>query len=290
MVPEACKCSENLRNDFFDLACNGLRTGHYDIVHRVDVLESVQREMSEEEKGAFKCLRELQINREREIEKLDLLWNCLLKAVRNSFTVKLRKPCTHENFRNVDFVYWPITIKFRIRKKTSKPQANYRCCLRLVISRLKPRKNVRNIVGQQLPTSLDVTHCVRLHTLLHVVRCCCVLLRKVWNRSNFFSQQLPTFLLFRDRRSVVQRCWIRLHNSSNIVGATHAHYAWFTKTYGLYPSHDALQVPTLLGDVASVCTPLPTRRQQLPTLLRQQCWELLRPFARSLIDWFLAAQ
>lgn len=80
MVPEACKCSENLMNDFFDLACNGLRTGHYDIVHRVDVLESVQREMSEEEKGAFKCLRELQINREREIEKLDLLWNCLLKA------------------------------------------------------------------------------------------------------------------------------------------------------------------------------------------------------------------
>ena len=152
MVPEACKCSENLMNDFFDLACNGLRTGHYDIVHRVDVLESVQREMSEEEKGAFKCLRELQINREREIEKLDLLWNCLLKAVRNSFTVKLRKPCTHENFSNVDFVYWPITIKFRIRKKTSKPQANYRCCLRLVISRLKPRKNGRNIVGQQLPT------------------------------------------------------------------------------------------------------------------------------------------
>ena len=29
-------------------------------------------------------------------------------------------------------------------------------------------------------------------------------------------------------------------------------------------------------------TPLPTRRQQLPTLLAQQCWELLRPFARSL--------
>ena len=26
-------------------------------------------------------------------------------------------------------VYWPITIKFRIRKQTSKPQTNYRCCL-----------------------------------------------------------------------------------------------------------------------------------------------------------------
>ena len=54
----------------------------------------------------------------------------------------------------------------------------------------------------------------------------------------------------------------------NIVGAAQAHYAWFTKTYGLYPSHNAPQVPTLLGVVASVCTPLPTRTQQLPTLLR----------------------
>ena len=26
-------------------------------------------------------------------------------------------------------VYWPISIKFRIHKQTSKPQTNYRCCL-----------------------------------------------------------------------------------------------------------------------------------------------------------------
>ena len=32
--------------------------------------------------------------------------------------------------------------------------------------------NGRNIVGQQLSTLLDVTFCVRLHTLLHVVKCC----------------------------------------------------------------------------------------------------------------------
>ena len=101
-----------------------------------------------------------------------------------------------------------------------------------------------------------------------------------------FSQQLPTFLLFRDRRSVAQQCWIRLHSSSNIVGAAHAHYAWFTKTYGLYPSNDTLQVPTLLEVVASVCTPLPTGRQQLPTLLRQQCWELcVRLHAALLTDF-----
>ena len=116
----------------------------------------------------------------------------------------------------------------------------------------------------------------------HPVACCWRLLRVVAQSLKpvkLFSQQLPTFLLFRDRRSVAQQCWIHLYSSSNIVGATHAHYAWFTKTYGLYPSHDALQVPTLLGAVASVCTPLPTRTQQLPTLLAQQCWDLLHPFA-----------
>ena len=35
----------------------------------------------------------------------------------------------------------------------------------------------------------------------------------------------------------------------------------------------------LLGVVASVYTPLLTRTQQLPTLLGQQCGELLHPFA-----------
>ena len=126
-----------------------------------------------------------------------------------------------------------------------------------------------------------------LRPFAHPVACCWMLLRvdaQSLKPAKLFSQQLPTFLLFRDRRSVGQQCWIGLHSSSNIVGATHAHYAWFTKTYGLYPSHDALQVPTLLGVVASVCTPLQTRMQQLPTLLAQQGWELLRLFARSLIS------
>ena len=125
-----------------------------------------------------------------------------------------------------------------------------------------------------------------LRPFAHPVACCWMLLRVVTQSLKpvkQFSQQLSTFLLFRDRRSVAQQCWIRLHSSSNIVGATHAHYAWFTKTYGLYPSYDALQVPALLEVVASVCTPLPRRTQQLPTLLAQQFWELLRPFARSLI-------
>ena len=44
---------------------------------------------------------------------------------------------------------------------------------------VKPGANGPNIVGQQLLTLLDVTCCVRFHTLLHVVGCCCLLLRKV---------------------------------------------------------------------------------------------------------------
>ena len=38
---------------------------------------------------------------------------------------------------------------------------------------------------QSYATLLDVTCCFRLHTLLHVVGCCCVLLRELLNRSTF---------------------------------------------------------------------------------------------------------
>ena len=112
--------------------------------------------------------------------------------------------------------------------------------------------------------------CTPCGMLLDVVACCCA----KFETSQTIQPTTPNISLFRDHRSVAQQCWIRLHSSSNIVGAAHAHYAWFTKTYGLYPSHDALQAPTLLGVVASVCTSLPTCTQHLPTLLR--------PFARSL--------
>ena len=123
-------------------------------------------------------------------------------------------------------------------------------------------------------------HCWMLHVVFVCTPCCMLLdvVAQSLKLVKLFSQRLPTFLLFRDHRSVVQQRWMRLHSSSNIVRAMHAHYAWFTKTRGLYPSHDALQVLTLLGVVASICTPLPTHTQQLPTLLHQQCWE----FARSL--------
>ena len=97
-----------------------------------------------------------------------------------------------------------------------------------------------------------------------------------------FSQQLPTFLLSRDRRSVAQQCWIRLRSSSNIVGATHAHYAWITKTYGLYSSHDALQVPTLLGVVASVLHTTANTHATTPNIVRAPMLGVVAPVCTQL--------
>ena len=53
-------------------------------------------------------------------------------------------------------------------------------------------------------TTPNIVGCYMLRPFPHPVTCCWVLLVKV------LSQQLPTFLLFRDRRSVAQQCWIRL--------------------------------------------------------------------------------
>ena len=98
----------------------------------------------------------------------------------------------------------------------------------------------------------NIFGCYMFASVSHPVACCCVLLGVVAQSLKpikLLSQQLPTFRLFRDRWSVAQQCWIRLHSSSNIVGATHAHYTWSPESYGLYPSHDALKEPTLPGVV-----------------------------------------
>ena len=110
---------------------------------------------------------------------------------------------------------------------------------------IKQRANGRNIVG-----------CYMLRPFAHPVACCWMLLRVVAQSLkpvNLFTQQLPTFLLFRDRRSVAQRCWIRLHSSSNIVGPR------TLITHGLQ---------RLMGCI------FPTMHCR-----SQHCWELLHPFA-----------
>ena len=106
------------------------------------------------------------------------------------------------------------------------------------------------------PTTPNIVGCYMLRPFAHPVACSWTLLRVVaqsLKRVKLFSQQLPTFLLFHDRRGVAQQCWIRLHSSSNIVGTTHAHYAW---------------LQSLMGYI------LPTMHCR-----SQYCWELLHPFA-----------
>ena len=101
--------------------------------------------------------------------------------------------------------------------------------MRNVTVRFKPGECMRKMFSSVLcpVQTLDATllanysqHCWMLH-VESVCTPCCMLLDVVAQSLKPvepFSQQLPTFLLFRDRRSVAQQCWSRLHSSSNIVG------------------------------------------------------------------------
>ena len=113
---------------------------------------------------------------------------------------------------------------------------------------LKPSANGHNIVGQQLRTLLNITCCAPLHTLLHVVGSCCAKFET--DQTTEPTTQHLFWSLF--TRSIAQKWWIRLNSSSNIVGPrtciTHG-----LQPYGLYPSHDTLQVSTFLAVVALVC-------------------------------------
>ena len=82
MVTETCKCSEDLRREFYDFAYHGLRAEHNELTHRVEDLESALPEMSEEEKKDFEKLKRYQDNQQRQVERLDRLWKGLFSPVR----------------------------------------------------------------------------------------------------------------------------------------------------------------------------------------------------------------
>ena len=81
MVVETCKCSEDLRKNFYDLAYHGLRAEHYELVYRVKDLESAQEEMNEEEKKEYNRLQSYQMNRQNQVGRLDRLWRYLFSPV-----------------------------------------------------------------------------------------------------------------------------------------------------------------------------------------------------------------
>ena len=79
--------------------------------------------------------------------------------------------------------------------------------LRLLQNSLKSRANGRNIVGQQLPTLLGVTCCVRLHTLFYIVVCCWALSAKseTGQTLSYVHTDAAT------PNMVGQQCCVRLH-------------------------------------------------------------------------------
>ena len=89
-------------------------------------------------------------------------------------------------------------------------------CFARLLAGLSRTQHGRNIVGQQLPTLLDVACCVRLHTLLHVVGCCWA----KFETSQTFQPTTPniSFVPWSPKRSATmlnpfaqlfQHCWGR---------------------------------------------------------------------------------
>lgn len=81
MVTKSCKCSEDVKREFYDFAYHGLRAEHNDLIHRVDELTSVEKEMTGEEQSELSKLRELQSNRQRLVDRLENLWRGLFSPV-----------------------------------------------------------------------------------------------------------------------------------------------------------------------------------------------------------------
>ena len=83
--------------------------------------------------------------------------------------------------------------------------------------------------SQQNKCSHTATWVHPLNPIAHPLACCGMLLgvvAKSLKTVKLLSEQLPTFLLFRDRRSVAQQCWIHSHSFSNNAGAMHEYYMW----------------------------------------------------------------
>ena len=102
-------------------------------------------------------------------------------------------------------------------------------------ARIKPEPQVIILVHRKGPckwtqhchaTIPNFVGCYMLHPFALPDACYCEFLRTVARSLELLKllrQRLPTFLLFRDHWSVAQQCYICLRNSSNNVGATHAH-------------------------------------------------------------------
>ena len=121
----------------------------------------------------------------------------------------------------------------------------------LLFCQVKPLAKEDNFFGQQLPTLLADTCCVRLYTLLHVVA-----RAQSLKPVKLLSQQLPTFSFVSwssKRSATILDPYVCAAFPTLLKPRTRITHC--LQSYRSYPSHDALQVATLLGVVASFCTP-----------------------------------
>ncbi|XP_066020027.1 myosin heavy chain, clone 203-like isoform X2 [Pocillopora verrucosa] len=93
MVPECCKCSEEVKREFYDFAYHGLRAEHNDVVHRVEDLATTQEKMTDEDKKNFGKLQQLQTNRQRQVDRLENLWKGLFSPPKSRPECTLSDPC-----------------------------------------------------------------------------------------------------------------------------------------------------------------------------------------------------
>lgn len=93
MVAETCKCNEEVKREFYDLAYHGLRAEHNDVVHRVEDLATAQEQMSDEEKVEFVKLQQYQTNRQRQVERLENLWRGLFSTPESAPRSIHSEPC-----------------------------------------------------------------------------------------------------------------------------------------------------------------------------------------------------
>lgn len=93
MVAETCKCSEEVKREFYDFAYHGLRAEHNDAVHRVEDLATAQDKMTDEEKKEFGKLLLYQTNRQRQVNRLDNLWRGLFSTPQGTPHSTYSEPC-----------------------------------------------------------------------------------------------------------------------------------------------------------------------------------------------------
>ena len=126
------------------------------------------------------------------------------------------------------------TKQFLIKDKLNLEHINLLFC-----TCLKPQLNTN------YATLLDVRCWIRLRTLLRVVVSSYI--KQSLKPVKLLSQRLPTYLWFRNRQSVAQQCWIRCTDLRTFLGPRTRTLRIVQKSYGLYPSHDALQFRNIVG-------------------------------------------